>query len=189
MRTQTTLLAAVAASITLLASGDAFAQAAPAVANPWTFTMPVAPASYAVAAAPGLDAMVFNVTAAGVGPTRVTRMSFVVKGSVNTREVANFQLVYYPAGLGNPGYVVGSNAGTGFAPAGKTSTIDIDLASPIAFEGSFAGDFALRVDVSGTRSYFFTPRLQTVTIESGGLVRYLTETEDLPMQGDLFYVN
>jgi hypothetical protein len=188
MRTQTTLLAAVA-SITLLASGDAFAQATPAVATPWTFTTTTQPSTFSVAPAPAIDAMVFNVSATGVGPTRVTRMTFVVKGTVHTSEVANFQLVYYPAGLGSPGVVVGSNAGVGFAPPGKTSIVHIDLATPIDFQGNFTGDFSLKMDVNGARSYFFTPRLQTVTIESAGVARFVSETGDLPLQGDMIYVN
>ena len=186
MKSRSSFFVLVAVAIALLASADARAD------TTWTFTKsPAAQAIYAAQPQPGFDAMVFNVGATGVGLTHVTRMAFVLKGRVHAPQVANFDLVYYPAGIGGPGVVVGSNAGAGFAPAGPRSVVNIDLASPIAVQGDFTGAFALRMDVNGAgaSSFFFAPRLQTVTIEQGGIVQDLVQTEDLPMQGDTFYVN
>ncbi len=186
MRTPSSLLAVVAASITALASGRALA------ATNWTFTKSPGPWDRHGVAAPAsdLDAMVFNLTVAGVAPTRVTRMAFMVTGTLQTAELANFELVFYPAGLASPGVVVGSNTGSGWAVGPTTSTVSIDLTAPIAVQGDiFTGVFALRVDVNGARSFFFQPQLQTVTIENDGVERYLVDTEDLPLPGDSFYVN
>lgn len=183
MKTLTCLLALVTASITALAPARARAD------TTWTFASIAArsPAVAAAASAP-VDAMVFNVTAAAVAPTRITRMAFIVEGTVKNAELANFKLVYYPGGLAAPGVVVGSNAATGFAPGGTTGTVSIDLAAPIALQGNYSGIFALRGDVNGVRSFFFAPRLQTVTVDDGA-ERFLMETEDLPMSGSTFYVN
>ena len=184
MKTLTSLLAVVTASITALAPDLARAD------TTWTFASVAArsPAVAAAARAP-VDAMVFNVTAAAVAPTNITRMAFVVSGTVKNAELANFQLVYYPNGLAAPGVVVGSNAAAAFAPGGTTDTVSIDLATPIALQGNYSGMFALRGDVNGVRSFFFAPRLQTVTVVQGAAERFLIETEDLPMSGSTFYVN
>ena len=184
MRTPSSLRAVVAASlIAALTSGYALAD------TTWTFTKSPAPrATRAVASAAGLDAMVFNVTAAGVGLTRVTRMAFMVMGTLQRADFDNLQLVYYQHGLAGPGVVVGSEAGAGLAP-GERTLVSIDVTAPIAIQGDYAGVFALRADVKGTRSFFFVAQLQRVTIEQDGVERNLTETEDLPMQGDTFYVN
>jgi hypothetical protein len=184
VKTLTSLLALVTASITALAPGQARAD------TTWTFANVAARSTAATAAAHGpVDAMVFNVTAAAVAPTSITRMVFVVDGTVNNAELANFQLVYYPNGPASPGVVVGSNTGAAFAPGGTTGALRIDLANPIALQGNYSGLFALRSDVNGVRSFFFAPRLQTVTVNQGGADRFLMETEDLPMSGSMFYVN
>ncbi|MFL5261719.1 MAG: hypothetical protein ACJ79R_13100 [Anaeromyxobacteraceae bacterium] len=184
MRTQSSLLAVIAASITALATGDARAD------TTWTFTGVNPRATYAVASPKnGVDAMVFHVTASAVAPMRLVRMAFQVMGTVQSAEVTNYELVYYPTGLGTGGVVVGSNTGAAFAPGGRTSIVSVDVATPIALQGNFAGFFALRAAVQGTRAYFVTAQLQTVTLEDGGVERFLMETEDLPMSGDTYYVN
>jgi hypothetical protein len=187
MRTPSSLLAVVAASIAALAPGEALAA--------WTFTK--SPALWerqaVVSATPGLDAMVFNVTAAGTGLARVTRMAFQVTGTLQTAEVTNFQLVYYPDGLAGTAVVVGTNSGSGWGRGATTSIVSIDLAAPLTLQtdlsGVSTGAFALRVDVNGARSFSFQPQLQTVTIETDGVERNLVETGDLPLPGDSFYVN
>jgi hypothetical protein len=185
MRIPSSLLAVVAASIAALAPGQARAL------NSWTFTNFAATAPRTVASSvSGLEVMVFDVTATGVGLTRVTRMAFAVQGTVKPGELANFQLVYYPSGLAGPANVVGSNAGSAWAPAGRTASIvSIDLTSPIVVQGDFGGVFALRVDVNGAPSSLFKPRLQTVTVDSGGVEQNLADTEDLPLPGDGFGLN
>lgn len=190
MRTPSSLLAAVAASIVALTSGKAVA------ADAWTFTKSpdIWWASHSVSSSvAGLDALVFDVAATGIGQARVTRMSFQVTGTLRTAEVANYQLHYYPNGLAHSGTVVGSNSGSGWAPGRNTAVVNIDLAAPLALQtdstGVSSGIFVLQVDVNGARSFFFQTQLQTVTIENGGVERYVAATGDLPLAGDSFHVN
>jgi hypothetical protein len=190
MKTPSSLLAAVAASMIAFTSGEALA------ADSWTFAKspePWAPHSVGSSSL-GLSAMSFNVSATGIGAARVTRMAFMVTGTLHTAEVGNYQLVYYPNGLGGSGLVVGSTSGSTWAPAATTAIVSIPIAAPIALSvdpmtGISSGVFALRVDVSGGRSFFFQPQLQTVTVENGGVERLVLATGDLPMPGDSFYVN
>ena len=202
MKTHRPLLAAAVASIILLASGDALAQTvvatpqafndAPAnlAINPWTFTMQSPRTSHLAAPAPGVQAMIFNVSALGVGSGSLTSMEFVVSGTVKSAELANYKLVYYPNGTSSPGVVVATNAGATFSPGGAASNIVLKLASPISYVGNFAGDFALIVDVNATtRSYHFVPRLQEVIVAAAGQTGAVRATEDLPLNGDFFYVN
>jgi hypothetical protein len=184
MKNRSFLVAAIAASITILASGEA--RAAP----PWSFAKtngawtPNAVAS----STPALDVLVFNVATTAVPLSTVKQMTFQVTGTGRTAEVANFQLVFYRDGLGTPGMVVGSNTGAGWGP-GKSHVVVIDLATPVAFQGAASGFFALRVDVNAPRTFFFQPELRTVTMVSEGVARLVRETEDLPLPGDSFYVN
>lgn len=175
MRTKSSLLAVVA-SIAALASRDALADTS------WTFTKgPLT--EHAIASTQGLDAMVFTVNAPTAGAP-VTRMAFMVTGTVRASEVANFRLLYYPSGLTGTAWVVGSTTASGI---GQSAIVDISLASPLTFT---TGVFALRVDVNGSRSFFFQPQLQSVAVTSNGVERYLlAETEDLPLPGDSFHVN
>jgi hypothetical protein len=182
MRTTSSLLALFAASFTAFASSEARAD------TTWTFTGVTPRATHAIAGGQGLDA-VFHVTASAVAPTRLVRMAFQVMGTVQSADVTNYELVYYPAGLGTAGVVVGTNAGATFAPGAPTSIVSVDVANPIALQGNFAGFFGLRAAVQGTRAFFVTAQLQTVTVENGGVERFLMETEDLPMSGDMYYVN
>jgi hypothetical protein len=186
MRTPS-LLAAVVASAAALAPVRSSAQ----VVNNWTFTTPALWTSRSVAsAANGVDAVVFDVTAANVPLTQLTRMRFQVNGSARNGDLTNFRLVYYPNGATGSGYVVGTNTGNSWAPAGiAPSTVSIDLASPIALQGNYAGTFALFVDVNGAPASSFQTRLQAVTVNVGGVERYVMETEDLPLQGDLVTLN
>ena len=182
MKTPISLAAAVVISAAAVTPGEA-------LAAPWTFAKTSPVTRYDLApTARGLDAMPFNVTATGVGSTRVTRMAFMVTGTARTWEVANFQLVYYPDGLSSPGVVVGSTSGSEWKPGPATSIVSIPLATPVTLQGDFAGAFALRVDVNGAHPFFFQPQLQTVTIDDGA-EHDLLQTEDLPLPGDTFYVN
>jgi hypothetical protein len=194
MTTRTSLLAAVAASIAVLASGRALAQtttAAPAAppGKTWSFSTGNArPGSRAVAAARAVNAMVFTVSANGVAQTRVTKMGFMVTGTLQNSDVANFQLVFYPNGVASPGVVVGSSTGSTWAPGKTSSIVNIDLASPFDVQGAFTGIFELRVDVNGVRSFDFQPQLQTVTVASGVVEQYVLDTDDLPLPGDSLVV-
>lgn len=184
MKNRSSLAAAIAASIAVLASGEARAAA------PWTFAKTNGawtPTAVAPSTA-GIDALVFNVATTAVPLEVVKQMTFQVTGTGRTAEVANFQLVFYPDGLGTPGIVVGSNTGTGWGP-GQSHVVTIDLHTPVAFRGANSGFFALRVDVNGPRTFFFQPELRTVTVVSAGVARLVRETEDLPLPGDSFFVN
>jgi hypothetical protein len=184
MRTPSSLIA-LAASIVALASGDARGD------TTWTFTTLAGRSTHVALppAAAGVDAMVFNVTAAAVAPTQVTRMVFMVMGTVQSSEIGNFQLVYYPSGVAANGIVLATSSGATFAPGSPTNLVSFDLTAPIAVQGNWSALFGLRTDVKVARSFLFAPRLQTVTVQSGGAERFLVETEDLPLSGDTFYVN
>jgi hypothetical protein len=183
-RTRGSLLAVAVASIAAFASGRALA------ADVWTFAKSPAPwAPYAISPGPSVEAMAFNVTATTLSATSVKRMTFLVTGTAQNADVANFQLVFYPYGLAGSGYIVGSSSASGFSPGLTTSLVAIDLSTPLALPALFTGAFALRVDVNGVRSFRFQPQLRTVTVESNGVVRNVAETDDLPLPGDSFYVN
>jgi hypothetical protein len=192
MRTTKPLLAAFAVSAVVLAAGDARAQTATtttttvAPASPWTFTKSPGPvASYALAGpASGVDAMAFTLTATGVAPTTVRKMTFFVVGTQAKGDLVNYQLLYFPSGTTGPGTVVGTNSASASAP-GAAYLVSIDLTSPVAVPSSFTGNFVLRADVQGTRKYSFQPELRTVTVNEG----FVVATEDLPLYGDTYMVN
>jgi hypothetical protein len=205
MMTPRSLLAVAAASVATLLPATGLAQvAAVAPAGPaWSFDADAAPTNAnpnslnrnakATARAPafatGLDAMVFNVSASGLGLSRVTRMSFAVTGTGLNGEVANFDLVYFPSGITGGGVVVGSTKGSAWGPGRTSSFVDIDLVAPFDVQGTFSGVFALRVDVNAFRTFFFQPELRSVTVDSGGVTQLVTDTGDLPMKGDVLAVN
>jgi len=186
MRNRSSLLTVVAAAVAILASGEAHAQA------PWAFAKtngawaPTAVASFT----PSVDVLVFNVATKAVPLSTVKQMTFQVVGTGVNSEVVNFQLVFFPDGLGTPGIVVGTNTGAGWGP-GKSHVVTIDLQTPVAFQGANSGYFALRAGVSGPRTFFFQPQLQTVTVAGGanGVARLIQDTEDLPLPGDSFFVS
>lgn len=186
MKKTLSLLAAVA-SIAALAPTPSRAQAI----NNWSFTTPALWTNRSVASvSPGASAVVFDVTAVNQPVSSLTRMRFQVNGTARNGDLTNFKLVYYPSGLTGSGYVVGSNTGNAWAPAGiSPSTVSIDLASPIGLQGNYSGTFALVVDVNGAPATSFQARLQAVTVQTGGVERFVMDTEDLPLQGDFVTLN
>jgi hypothetical protein len=187
-------------SAALLACGGTSSVDEPAAAasearvkpSPWTFTkIPSAWAAHTVASpALGLDAMAFEMTASGAKGDVVTSMAFMITGTVQAGDLASFQLFYFPGGLDKAGSLVGSNDGSTFAPGPTTSIVPIDLTAPITVGQKFKGDFVLRVDVIGTGSFFFSPQLQTVTVDVAGVPTFLVgATCALPLPGDTFNVN
>lgn len=157
----------------------------------WTFTkIPNAyQARYVTAPAAGVDALPFEVQASGARDTAITRMAFMITGTLPIGSLSSFEVVYYPGGLAKPGTVLGTSSGASWAPGALSSIVEVVLATPITVGQNFRGQFALKVDVGGTPPYFFDPQLQTVTIRAGGVEKYLVgSTCDLPLPGDTFYV-
>jgi hypothetical protein len=208
MMTPRSLLAVAAASVATLLPATGLAQAVDAApvapaAPAWAFIADAAPNGAnpnslnrnakairrAPAFASGLDAMVFNVSASGLGLSRVTRMSFLVSGTGLNGEVANFQLMFFPSGITGGAVVVGQTQGSAWGPGKTTSFVDIDLVAPFDVQGAFSGVFALRVDVNGFRTFQFQPELRSVTVVSDGGTQLVTDTGDLPMKGDVLAVN
>ena len=175
---KTTNRCAVVAVLVLAAAG---AQAAP-----WTFTKLSGPPTLA-APAQGAETLVFQVsTAPGAS---VTRMGFQLTGKLPVGSVTNFELVAYPAGIGAPGIVVGTNDGSTWRPNAASAVFDIALTTPFAL-GASGVTFALRANVNGNSSFFFNTDLRTVQISEGGVERFLlSETEDLPLSGGTLSVN
>jgi len=105
------------------------------------------------------------------------------------RSVTNFGLVAYPAGLGAPGVIVGTNDGSTWAPTAAKAVFEIPLTAPYAL-GTSAVTFVLRANVKGGSSYFFNTDLRAVGISEAGVERFLlSETQDLPLGGNIFSVN
>jgi hypothetical protein len=191
-------LAVVAGSLLALACGqspsvDAGATSANVKATaPWTFTKtPAGFANHSIAApAPALAALAFHMESRGSKDSAVTQMAFMITGTVQVGDLANFQLVYFPDGTRKPGVVVGSNDGSTWAPGATSSIVPVDLVTPLALSQNFKGDFALQVDVNGLSKFFFSPELSTVTIDAAGVPQLLVGgTCDLPLPGDQFNVN
>ncbi|MGE5048880.1 MAG: hypothetical protein ACM3PC_09945 [Deltaproteobacteria bacterium] len=199
METLRSILAVFAGSVLAVACGaspsaDAVAASAnvKVPASPWTFTKtPAAFANYSIAApAPAFAVLNFEMTSRGSKDFAVTQMAFMITGTVQVGDLANFQLVYFADGLKKPGVVVGTNDGSTWTPGATTSIVPIDLATPIVLNQNFKGDFALNVDVNGTAKFFFSPQLSTVTIDVAGVPQLLVGgTCDLPLPGDQFNVN
>lgn len=201
MRINGSLPFVVAISAAVLACGGtssvddpvaAMASGAKVKASPFTFTkIPATWAAHAVASpVQGLDAMTFEMTASAAKGDILMAMAFMISGTLQAGDVANYQLLYFPDGLKKPGVVVGSNDGSTWAPGPTTSIVSIDLTAPITMGQNFKGDFILRLDVNGAGSFFFSPQLQTAAVDVGGVLTLLTgATCDLPLPGDTFYVN
>jgi hypothetical protein len=201
LKIRSSLLAVAGLSALALACGGApddelvdSSTAAAVNARTATFTFVKVPATWArhdiVSPALDLDAMVFEMSASGARQIQVTRMAFVVSGTAQNGELTHFQLVHYPDGLAKPGVVLGTNDGALWAPGGILS---FDLSTPVTWQstkGRFRGEFVLRVDVNGSRTFFFDAQLRTVTVKVNGVEQYLVAgTCDLPLQGDTFYAN
>lgn len=160
--------------------------------SPWTFTKsPAAFANYSIVApSAAFSALSFQMASRGSKDSAVTQMAFMITGTVQVGDLANFQVVYFPDGTRKPGVVVGTNDGSSWTPGATTSIVAIDLATPIVLSQNFKGDFALQVDVNGTAKFFFSPQLSTVTIDVAGVPQLLVGgTCDLPLPGDQFNVN
>lgn len=161
-----------------------------------TFTkIPPAQANHSIASPlAGLETIVFQMNASQAAGVVVKQFGFMIAGSLQTGDVANYQLFYYPQGLANPGVLVGTNNGSTWAPPGgsPSSFIYIDLSSPLTIPKgkSFTAIFALRADVTGLGTFFFYPRVQTCLVTEAGVDKDVTWLGgDLPLQGDVYYVN
>ena len=108
-----------------------------------------------------------DVQSNGTMGTALTQVDFMLIGSLQPGDLANFQLIYYPGGRNKPGVVIASNDGSTWVP-GPTSFLNLRLATPLVLGSTFKGFFALLVDVNGSRSYNFAPLLQMVTISVNG---------------------
>lgn len=198
MKAHRSTLAVLASSFLAFACGrspslDVVATSANAKAtSPWTFTKtPAGFANYSIAApSPAFSALAFHMESRGTKDSAVTQMAFMITGTVQVGDLANFQLVYFPDGTRKPGVVVGTNDGSTWAPGATSSVVPVDLVTPLVLSQNFKGDFALLVDVNGLAKFFFSPELSTVTIDVAGVPQLLVGgTCDLPLPGDQFNVN
>lgn len=139
----------------------------------------------------GFETIVFQVDASRADGLTIKQMGFMISGSLQAGDVGNYQLVYYPQGLGKPGVVMGTNDGSTWVAPGGTTLLYIDLASPITItKKKFTAIFSLRADVTGTGTFFFDPRVQTCLINDGTADKDVAWFGgDLPLQGDRYNVN
>ena len=176
------------------------AKTAPAVSakaaklTSFTFTkIPAAIANQTIASpAAGLETIVFQMDAARAAGMVVKQFGFMISGSLQAGDVGNYTLLYYPKGLDKPGVVMGTNDGSTWVAPGGNTFIFITLASPITIPNgkSFTAVFALRADVTGTGAFFFDSRVQTCLVNDGsGDTDVGTLGGDLPLQGDVYFVN
>jgi hypothetical protein len=126
----------------------------------------------------------------------LTRLTFMLAGNAQVGNLTNLRLVYYPDGRGTTGVVVASDNLAGWVNT-AANYVTLTLATPLVLNAkgknlskSAVKSFSLLVDVSGAAAYQFFPQLQTVNVSLNGVERQLlTETCDLPLLGDTFYVN
>ena len=139
----------------------------------------------------GLETIVFQMDASRADGLTIKQMGFMISGSLQAGDVGNYQLVYYPEGLGKPGVIMGTNDGSTWVAPGGTTLLYIDLASPITItKKKFTAVFSLRADVNGTGTFFFDPRVQTCLINDGTVDKDVAWFGgDLPLQGDVYHVN
>ncbi|HET8538427.1 MAG TPA: hypothetical protein VFL83_01015 [Anaeromyxobacter sp.] len=187
---------AVAASAGIFACGgssdpgtDDSASSVKAIAG-WVFTTPLPPRTvFVVAPVQSHEMLAFTLVVTGYRDTRITRMAFQVMGTIPAGSLANYRLVWFADGRRRgaaPPTVLGTNDGTIWAP--PSSPIVIRFATPLTLPRNFNGEFALLADVNGGAGTFVTPQLQTVTMDQGAGEVYVTDTCDLPLAGDTFYV-
>jgi hypothetical protein len=148
------------------------------------------PQEQRITQATGVNLLVFEVRSTETKTTALSRLSFMITGSLVSGNLTNFQLVYYPGGMSKPGVIVGTNDGSTWVPGSLPANfLAIDLTSPLTLDKRFAGEFVLRADVTGSAPYMFNVRLQTANLIAGGIDQLLLEgTCDLPMSGDTFWV-
>ena len=139
----------------------------------------------------GLETIVFQVDASRADGLTIKQLGFMIAGSLQAGDVGNYQLVYYPQGLDKPGVIMGTNDGSTWVAPGGTTLLYIDLASPITItKKKFTAIFSLRADVTGTGTFFFDPRIQTLLINDGTTDKDVAWFGgDLPLQGDVYRVN
>lgn len=191
-----TFLPSVACEKAPLAPAAPAAAAAKVRLTSITFTkIPPAQVNHSIASPlAGLETIVFQMNALQAEGVVVKQFGFMIAGSLQVGDVGNYQLIYYPQGLANPGVVLGTNDGSTWAPPGGSaaSFIYLNLSTPLTIPKgkSFTAIFALRADVTGTGTFFFYPRVQTCLVNNGGLDQDVTWLGgDLPLQGDVYYVN
>lgn len=137
----------------------------------------------------GVDLMTFTVSSTYATGLSLTEMSWMVYGSLTATDLSNFELVYYPDGLANPGTVVATSST--FVP-GPTVSLHMRLNSPLAFDTKnkerMLGTFVLRADVNAP-TQMINFRLSTAAVLEAGVEHLLFEgTCDLPLDGDTFQV-
>ena len=139
----------------------------------------------------GLETIVFQMDASRAEGLTIKQLGFMISGSLQAGDVGNYQLVYYPQGLDKPAVVMGTNDGSTWVAPGGTTLLYIDLASPITItKKKFTAVFSLRADVTGTGTFFFDPRIQTLLINDGTVDKDVAWFGgDLPLQGDVYRVN
>ena len=139
----------------------------------------------------GLETIVFEMDASRADGLTIKQLGFMISGSLQAGDVGNYQLVYYPQGLDKPGVIMGTNDGSTWVAPGGTTLLYIDLASPITItKRKFTAVFSLRADVTGTGTFFFDPRIQTLLINDGTVDKDVAWFGgDLPLQGDVYRVN
>ena len=160
----------------------------------FTFTkIPAAVANQAITSpVAGLDAIVFQMDATWASGLVVKQFGFTVSGSLQAGDVGNYQLYYFPDGLGKPPVLMATNDGSTWVAPGGFSFLNFDLATPITIPNgkTFTAIFALRADVNGTGTFFFVPSVQTCLINNGIVDQDVTWFGgDLPLRGDVFNVN
>ena len=159
----------------------------------FTFTkLPALVADQAITSpALGLETIVFQMDASRADGLTIKQLGFMISGSLQAGDVGNYQLVYYPEGLDKPAVIMGTNDGSTWVAPGGTTLLYIDLASPITItKKKFTAVFSLRADVTGTGTFFFDPRIQTLLINDGTVDKDVAWFGgDLPLQGDVYRVN
>ena len=139
----------------------------------------------------GFETIVFQMDASRADGLTIKQLGFMISGSLQAGDVGNYQLVYYPQGVGKPGVVMGTNDGSTWVAPGGTTLLYIDLASPITItKKKVTAIFSLRADVIGTGAFFFDTRVQTCLINDGTTDKDVAWFGgDLPLQGDVYRVN
>ena len=141
--------------------------------------------------APRTDLLTFSMVTTETRAITVNRFSFMIYGSLPVGALTNFELTWYPKGLKKPGTVVAANSGAGWIPGSTPANfLNLDFTTPLLLDKKVDGVFVLRADVNQPAPYFFNVRLQTANVGIGGVVQPLLSTTcDLPLAGDVFFVN
>ena len=140
---------------------------------------------------PHSDLLTFSMITTETKAITVDRFSFMIYGSLPVGSLTNFELTWYPKGLKRPGIVVATNDGAAWVPGPTPADfLNLDFTTPLLLDKKVEGVFVLRGDVNGTTRYLFQPRLQTANIGIGGVDQLMLDTTcDLPLAGDVFFIN